>query len=49
MDAHDFALALIGSMADIRAALWSLVTAVGMVGATIFAHALIVTRRNRKR
>ncbi len=47
MDAHDFALALIGSLADLREALWSLVAAVSATPVAILIHALIVRKRRK--
>jgi hypothetical protein len=46
MDPEVFARIVVVVLMDIRTALWALVTAVGVTGATILAHALLTRERN---
>lgn len=49
MSPEDFSLYLLGSLADIRTALWSLVAVLGLVPVSVLVHALAVRPRKAPR
>jgi hypothetical protein len=44
---EDFSLYVLGALADIRTALWSLVAAVGTLSGAVLTHALLTRKRKR--